>query len=46
MLFHHGILSNMEEHLMVDGVMVPFSLAGEGTKVSLHTFHTLLGLIV
>ena len=46
MLFCHGILNNVEEHLMVDGVIVLFSLAGEGTKVNLHAFHMLLGLIV
>ena len=45
MLFHYGML-NEEEYLVVDGVMVRFSLAGKGTKVSLYTFHTLLGLIV
>ena len=46
MLFRHSILNNVEKHLMVDGVMMPFSLASEGKKVSLHAFHTLLGLIV
>ena len=45
MLSHH-VITKLEEPLMVDGVMLPFSLAGEGIKVSLYTFHTLLGLIV
>ena len=35
------------EHLVViDEGIVKFSPAGEGIKVSLHAFHTLLGLIV
>ena len=28
----------------VDGVRIEFSLASEGTKVSIHTLHALLGL--
>ena len=32
--------------LLIDEGIVEFSPAGEGTKVSLHAFHTLLGLIV
>ena len=31
--------------LVVDGACMDFSLASEGTKVSMHTFHALLGLI-
>ena len=31
--------------LEVDGFLVKFSLASEGTKVSMHALHTLLGLI-
>ena len=36
---------NWEQTLEVDGVPVEFSLAKEGTKVSMHSFHALLGLI-
>ena len=31
--------------LKVDGAWMEFSLAGEGTKVSMHTLHALLLLI-
>ena len=33
------------ETLKVDGVLVEFSHAREGTKVSMHALHALLGLI-
>ena len=32
--------------VVINGNIVKFSLASEGTKVSLHALHTLLGLIV
>ena len=35
-----------EKVLSIDGNPVRFSLAGEGTKVSPHDLHALLGLIV
>ena len=39
------MLCNREETLEVDGIQVEFSLAKEGTKVSIHALHALLGLI-
>ena len=35
-----------EELLMVGGCIMEFSLAGEGTKVSMHSLHTLFILII
>ena len=43
--YEYGI-SRSEESLFIDEGIVEFSLAGEGTKVSLHALHMLLGLIV
>ena len=34
------------EFLWVNGVKVEFSLTSEGTKVSMHSFHASLGLII
>ena len=34
-----------KDALFVDGVQITFSLASEGTKVSMHTLDALLGLI-
>ena len=34
-----------KESLEVDGLLVNFSLASDGTKVSMHALHALLGLI-
>ena len=44
--YEYGI-SRSEESLVIDEEgIVEFSPAGEGTRVSLHALHTLLGLIV
>ena len=36
---------NPQQILEIDGAWVEFSLADEGTKVSMHALHVLLGLI-
>ena len=41
----HDTPSNWDETLEVEGVEVGFSLASEGTKVSMHALDALLGLI-
>ena len=42
----HNKLRRRENFLWVDGVKVNFSLAGEGTKVSILALHALVGLII
>ena len=41
----HDTPRNWEQMLEVDGTSVGFSLASEGTKVSMHALHALLLLI-
>ena len=41
-----GYTGRTEEFLVVDGHSKPFSLAGEGTKVSIHSLRTLCVPIV
>ena len=41
----HVTPCNMEWTLNVDGAWIAISLANEGTKMSMHALHALLGLI-
>ena len=41
----HDTPCNRERRLTVDGTLVDFSLASEGTKVSMHALHALFLLI-
>ena len=41
----HGTPCNRDLDLVVDGAWRDFSLASEGTKVSMHALHALLLLI-
>ena len=41
----HDAPCNWEQMLEVDGTWIKFSLASEGTKVSMRAFHALVGLI-
>ena len=41
----HDTPCNGGQKVRVDGAWMEFSLASEGTKVSMHILHTLLGLI-
>ena len=41
----HDTPCKRETYLWIDGVKVEFSLASEGTKVSMHALHASLGLI-
>ena len=42
----HDTPCKRETFLWIDGVEVEFSLANEGTKVSLHVFRALLSLTI
>ena len=42
----HDAPCKWKEMLNADGAWVDFSLANEETKVCIHAFHALLGLII